>query len=72
MQLSIISKDERRKAVIAPGENGAVITYYRSTEGTFGSGWRFDRECCTNQPVHVACDFATKILNGPPKIGGRM
>lgn len=72
MTLSIISNDERRKAVVSETEDGSLIRYFRSTEGLMGSGWRFDRECCPKLPFHAACDLAVQMLNHrPPEIGNR-
>lgn len=68
MALTVLSRDELRKAVVQESDDGAIITYYRISAGTHGSTWRFDRECLAKSPFHECLNIADRILNRPPLI----
>ena len=73
MALTILSRDEMKKAIVRDTDDGPVITYYRICGGMHGSSWQFERECCPRLPFHAALDLAVQMLNHrPPEIGGRL
>lgn len=66
MALSILSRDELRKAVV----DDDSITYYRAvSHGCGGQSWRFERRTTPNAIFRVNLETAEKVLNAPPRIG---
>ena len=66
--MSILSVDDRRKAVVTSCDNGAVVDYYRAVHyggPSCGPTWRFVHQVLMPVPYHVALDQAhTRIHVG--------
>ena len=70
LPISLLSRDERRKATVAEHGDDLVVNYYTVTTSCAGeTGWRFDHEAIVKiKPIEVALDTITNILNAPPRI----
>jgi hypothetical protein len=65
MPISVISKDDRRKATV--NEDGSV-RYYSNRVSSNGNFWHFERETHPVAPLHVILNMLGDILNGPHRV----
>jgi hypothetical protein len=68
--ISILSRDERRKVTLAEHGEIVIADYYTATRSCSGEiGWRFDHRAEIKiRPFEAARDMAEKIVNAPPRI----
>lgn len=60
--ITILSRDEQRRATVSEGRDGVTATYYRRAAN--GSDrWVYVRCATMAVPLHLALDMAHGILN---------
>jgi hypothetical protein len=71
VSLTVLSRDQRHRAIVVPTDDGATITYERAYARGDGLFWAVDHVACARLPFHAALDMAHAILRAP-RLGGRL
>lgn len=63
--ITIMSRDEQRKAVVTESKNGypMLVEYYRRTGSVGGDRWIYDRCATVDRPLHLVLDTTHAVVN---------